>query len=243
MAGMAGEKRVRSLAVLAGMVALAMGNAAPAATTPPPAMPEGFVDAATVVEGLVVDMRYHGSSNFVGRPIAGYEEPVCLLTSEAARALALAQERLRPQGLGLKLFDCYRPVRAVEDFVRWAEDPHDEHKKAAHYPDVPKPELFARGYIASKSGHSRGSTLDVTIIDRASGQELDMGTPYDWFGPKAWPGASSVTPVARSHRLLLQLVMGNAGFRPYEQEWWHFTLADEPYPDRYFDFPVRRHAP
>lgn len=226
---------------LAGITALVMSGAAPAASAAE-TMPDTFVDAATLADGLVVDMRYYGASNFVGRPIAGYEAPVCLLTVEAAKALALAQERLRPLGLGLKLFDCYRPASAVADFVQWADDPHDEGRKAEHYPDVPKTELFERGYIAARSGHSRGSTLDVTIIDRASGQELEMGTSYDWFGPESWPSALSVSPEVRSHRLLLQIVMGEAGFRPYEQEWWHFTLADEPYQDRYFDFPVSDQA-
>lgn len=222
------------------MAALLAGTAPASATPAAPAMPPGFVDVETVVPGLSIDMRYHGRANFVGRPIDGYDEPVCLLTSEAALALARVQDRLRPMGLGLKIFDCYRPARAVQDFARWARDLRDQRRKREHYPDVPKSELFARGYIAEKSGHSRGSTVDLTLIDLASRRELDLGTRYDWFGPQAWPGALSVSPVVRAHRLLLQLAMTDAGFLPYEQEWWHFTLAREPFADRYFDFPVRR---
>lgn len=227
------------LALLAGLAALAPGTPAFADTTNP-AMPVGFVDAETVAAGLVVDMRYYGAANFVGRPIAGYDEPVCLLTSDAATALARAQKHLQPLGLGLKAFDCYRPARAVNDFVRWAKDLDDQIRKPLHYPDVPKSELFQRGYIATRSGHSRGSTVDVTIVDLVTGQELDMGTVYDWFGPKASPTAHIVSRSARAHRLLLRLVMRDAGFQPYEQEWWHFTLNSEPYPDFYFDFPLRR---
>lgn len=205
--------------------------------------PAGFVNTAAIVPDLVVDMRYHGRDNFVGRPVAGYDEPVCLLTAEAAAALTRAQQRLRPLGLGLKVFDCYRPMRAVADFVRWARDLGDQTRKVQHYPGIDKSELFARGYIAERSGHARGSTLDLTVVDLASRTELDMGTPYDWFDPAAWPSSLAVSAPARAHRLLLQRVMLEAGFRPYEQEWWHFTLEGEPHPDLYFDFPVRRPDP
>ncbi len=206
-------------------------------------MPAGFVDAASVVPGLVVEMRYHGRNNFVGRPIAGYDQHLCLLTAEAAAALVRTQARLRPLGLGLKVFDCYRPMRAVRDFVRWARDLGDQGRKTQHYPGVDKSELFARGYIAERSGHARGSTVDLTLIDLASRRELGMGTPYDWFDPIAWPSSLAVPAPARAHRLLLQLAMTDAGFRPYEQEWWHFTLERERFADRYFDFPVRQPGP
>jgi D-alanyl-D-alanine dipeptidase len=223
-------------ALLAGAVlaASSVGAAEPEGPAP------GFVDAAAIVPGLVVDMRYHGRHNFVGRPIAGYDAPVCLLSMAAAEALARVQARLRPQGLGLKVFDCYRPARAVADFVQWARDPHDQRRKAAHYPKLGKSELFARGYIAEKSGHSRGSTVDVTLVDLATGRELDMGTAYDWFGPEAWPTARSPKAEARAHRLALQLAMIETGFTPYPQEWWHFTLANEPFAAQYFDFPIRK---
>jgi zinc D-Ala-D-Ala dipeptidase len=200
--------------------------------------PADFVDAATVVPHLVVDMRYAGEHNFVGEPIEGYERAACLLTQQAASALALVQEDLRSQGLGLKVFDCYRPQRAVAHFVRWARDAADVRHKAEFYPDVDKRNLFALGYIATRSGHSRGSTVDLTLVD-AGGTELDMGTSFDLLGPQSWPSSSAVSASARHNRALLAAAMRRGGFRPYFKEWWHFTLAQEPYPNRYFDFPVR----
>ncbi|MFO7675377.1 MAG: M15 family metallopeptidase [bacterium] len=202
-------------------------------------LPEGFVDAAAVVPGLVVDMRYAGSHNFVGRPIDGYEAPVCILTREAAEALAGVQRELRDYGLGLKVFDCYRPARAVADFVRWAKDETDSKMKSEFYPDMEKSELFPKGYIAERSGHSRGSTIDLTLVDLPSGSELPMGTGYDFFSERSWPKDAKQAPEARAARLLLSVVMQGRGFEPYESEWWHFRLADEPYPDTFFDFPVR----
>jgi D-alanyl-D-alanine dipeptidase len=202
-------------------------------------MPDNFVDALAVIPELMVDMRYAGTDNFLGRRVDGYEAPVCLLTRDAAKSLSQVQQRLNALGLGLKLFDCYRPTRAVADFVRWAHNPHDEGRKSAHYPEVPKSELIARGYIADRSSHSRGSTVDATVVDLASGKELDMGTTFDWFGPRSWPGDRSQPPQIRANRLLLRSAMADGGFKPLDQEWWHFTLIDEPYPDRSFDFPVR----
>lgn len=202
-------------------------------------LPAGFVYAADVVPGLVEEIRYFGNDNFVGRRIDGYEAPVCILTSEAAEALADVQARLQELGLGIKVFDCYRPATAVAHFVRWAEDASDDMMKSEYYPDVPKEELFERGYIAERSGHSRGSTIDLTIVDAETGEELDMGTGFDLFSPLSWPSEPSVSPQARSNRMLLQALMVEGGFSAYEQEWWHFTLAEEPFPERYFDFPVR----
>jgi zinc D-Ala-D-Ala dipeptidase len=204
-----------------------------------PAQPR-LVDAAARVQGLVVDMRYHGSENFVGRPIAGYEEPVCLLTPQAAEALAAVQDDLAAGGLGLKAFDCYRPARAVADFAAWARDPADQARKADHYPRIDKSRLFELGYIAERSGHSRGSTVDVTIIDLASGAELDMGSAYDLFDTLSWPSDPRPSAAQRANRMLLQTAMRARGFRPLKEEWWHFTLEDEPFPDTYFDAPVRR---
>jgi zinc D-Ala-D-Ala dipeptidase len=201
--------------------------------------PSAFIDAATVVPGLVVDMRYFDSNNFVGRPIDGYEQARCLLTREAANALAKAQRTLSERGLGLKVFDCYRPRRAVAHFVRWARDLTDTATKATHYPNVNKRELFKKGYIASRSGHSRGSTVDLTVVRRSDGQELDMGTPFDFFSPRSWPSSAAVTPEQRANRKLLAEAMKGAGFRPLTTEWWHFTLRNEPFPDTYFDFVVR----
>lgn len=198
----------------------------------------GFLDAGEALPGLVVEMRYAGSENFVGRPIAGYEAPVCLLTNKAVAALGRVQEKLQPFGLGLKVFDCYRPARAVADFATWARDPADQKRKADYYPNVDKSGLFELGYIAERSGHSRGSTLDVTLINLRTRQELDMGGAYDLFDTRSWPSEQGVSAQARANRMLLQDVMVAAGFRPLKEEWWHFTLNDEPYPDTYFDFPV-----
>ena len=202
-------------------------------------MPKRFVDAATVVPGLVLDMRYAGSNNFVGRRIDGYEAARCLLTREAATALAKVQRELSERGLGLKVFDCYRPARAVANFVRWARNLADTAKKSEFYPEVDKRNLFKLGYIASHSGHSRGSTVDITIVRRSDGRELDMGTGFDRFSPRSWPSSKAVTPKQRANRMLLAGAMRHAGFRPLQTEWWHFTLRGEPFPKTYFNFPVR----
>ena len=202
--------------------------------------PADFVDASELISGLVVDARYAGAHNFVGAPIEGYQRPVCLLTRAAARALAEVQNDLAPSGLGLKVFDCYRPQRAVAHFVRWAQDLKDTRTKSEFYPHVDKRELFRLGYIASRSGHSRGSTVDLTLVRKAEGAtELDMGTSFDFFSPKSWPSDQSVGAAARANRSLLADAMRRRGFRSYDKEWWHFTLRQEPHPDRYFDFPVR----
>ena len=198
-----------------------------------------FVDAGRAIPGLVVDMRYAGATNFVGRPIAGYGAPVCLLTRETVTALAMAQVRLQDFGLGLKVYDCYRPSQAVADFVAWAKDLGDQKRKAEQYPNVDKTQLFALGYIAERSGHSRGSTLDLTLVDARTGAEIDMGSGYDLFDPVSWPSDQTVGPAARAHRMLLQDVMLSSGFKPLKEEWWHFTLKNEPYPETYFDFVVR----
>lgn len=226
-----GMSSVRTL-----ILALLLSACASAET---PARPDGFVDARSVAPGLVVEMRYAGAHNFVGRPISGYEAPVCLLTQQTADALAAVQRELSASGRGLKVFDCYRPVRAVADFASWARDRGDERMKAEFYPNVDKSRLFELGYIAERSGHSRGSTLDLTIVDLASGAELEMGTPYDLFDPRSWPSDESVPPTARENRMALQRVMVAHGFRPLREEWWHFTLEGEPFPETYFDFPVR----
>jgi zinc D-Ala-D-Ala dipeptidase len=198
--------------------------------------PAAFVDAAAVVPGLTADIRYAGSHNFVGRPIEGYQAPHCLMTQAAAAALAGVARDLAPR-LVIKVFDCYRPVRAVMNFVRWARDLNDQAEKAEFYPNVDKRTLFRDGYIASRSGHSRGSTMDLTLAT-ADGHELDMGTPFDFFSPKSWSDAS-VTPEQHANRMLLAAAMRRRGFRGYDKEWWHFTLRDEPFPDTYFDFPVQ----
>ena len=205
--------------------------------------PASFIDASTVAPGLMVEMRYFGSYNFVGRPIDGYETPVCLLTRQAAAALAQVVRDLAPQGLAVKVFDCYRPARAVANFVRWARDLADVARKSEFYPAVDKRNLFRDGYIAARSGHSRGSTMDLTLARRADGQgnaqELDMGTPFDFFSPRSWPSDRRVSEAAQRNRALLAQSMHHRGFVPYGKEWWHFTLRHEPFRHTYFDFSVR----
>jgi D-alanyl-D-alanine dipeptidase len=226
------------------VLALIFGLAASSANAQ--VRPRSFVNASTIVPNLALEMRYAGEHNFVGRPINGYQAPVCLLTRQAATALAGVQADLGRFGLGLKVFDCYRPTRAVADFAAWARDLNDQaHRdlndqahRAEFYPDVDKSQLFALGYIAERSGHSRGSTVDLTVIDRASGAELDMGSPFDLFSPRSWPASDAVDAAQRANRLMLQSVMRAHGFKPLEQEWWHFTLDHEPYAHTYFDFPV-----
>ena len=200
--------------------------------------PAAFVDAATMVPGLIVEARYAGAHNFVGRPIDGYEAPRCLLTRAAADALASVARDLRSNGLVIEAFDCYRPTRAVANFVRWARDPKDQKMKAEFYPDVDKRTLFRDGYIALQSGHSRGSTIDLTLA-QTDGHELDMGTPFDFFSPKSWTADPTVGAEAHKNRMLLAAAMHRHGFRGYDKEWWHFTLRGEPYPGTSFDFPVR----
>jgi D-alanyl-D-alanine dipeptidase len=199
----------------------------------------GFAYAERMIPGLLLDMKYVGDDNFLGRPVAGYAAPSCLLTTDTVVALARAQQRLQEFGLGLKVFDCYRPKRAVADFVAWAKDLSDQSRKAEHYPNVDKTRLFDLGYIAERSGHSRGSTVDLTLVDARDGKEVDMGGQYDLFDTASWPSDQTVSTQARANRMLLQDVMGEAGFKPLKEEWWHFTLRDEPYPQTYFDFPVR----
>jgi len=200
--------------------------------------PAQFVDAAAIVPGLMVEMRYAGGHNFIGRPIDGYEAPRCLLTQTAAAALAVVARDLAMRGLLLKVFDCYRPTRAVADFVRWAHNLNDLAGKMEFYPAVDKRNLFRDGYIAQRSSHSRGSTVDVTLA-QTNGVELDMGTPFDFFSSRSWTTAENISATARANRALLAASMQRRGFRPYVKEWWHFTLSHEPFPGTYFDFPIR----
>lgn len=228
-----GDQPLRILAFHAGAPGLS-----PTQPVDPP-LPDGFVDLQQVVHGLEIDLRYLGNDNFVGRPIGGYEVNTAYLTLEAATALGEVQDELATEGLGLKVFDGYRPQRAVDDFMQWAADPDDRAMKNAYYPAVDKAQLIPGGYIAERSGHSRGSTVDLTLVDLERGEELDMGSPYDYFDPISWPSSTSVSQTARDNRLRLRAVMVKHGFEPLDEEWWHFTLRNEPFPDRYFDFPVR----
>lgn len=192
-----------------------------------------FVDFAELAPGAVIEARYATTENFVGARIDGYEARKCLLTREAGEALAKVERDLEQEGARLRIFDCYRPQRAVDHFVRWSEDPADVKNKARYYPNVPKAELFERGYIARKSGHSRGSTIDLTI------DGLDMGGGWDLLGPLSHTMNEEVSAEAHANRLRLKAAMEKRGFVNYDKEWWHYTLAGEPYPDVYFDFPVK----
>lgn len=184
---------------------------------------------------IQIDARYAGSDNFVGRPVDGYENERIAITFEAARALSMVQGSLADKGLGLKVLDAYRPQRAVDQFMRWTESPADTSTKSTYYPHLRKSDLVPQGYIWKKSGHSRGSTVDLTLV-YSSGQEADMGTPWDYFGPESWPSYSDIPDSSFVLRQLLRAEMMQAGFSPLREEWWHFTLKKEPFPDSYFDF-------
>lgn len=199
----------------------------------------GFVSVSDVIPDALLDVRYYTTYNFVGERIDGYEQPVVLMTKEAAAALALVNRDMRAQRLRLVIYDAYRPQRAVDHFVRWAEDVSDTRMKAIFYPEVDKADLFERGFIAKRSGHSRGSTVDLTLLDEKSGMLLDMGGPFDFFGELSHPDFAGVTTEQHANRMLLRDAMVTHGFKPLSTEWWHFTLVNEPYPDAYFDFPVR----
>lgn len=204
-----------------------------------PSIPDSFVSVTNIIPNLNIELRYYSDNNFIGDTIDGYEANVLYLTKNAARQLKLVQDELQKQNLCLKVYDGYRPQRAVNHFVRWAKQIDDTLRKATFYPKVDKRYLFKEGYIASKSGHSRGSTIDLTIIDGRTGEPLDMGSQYDFFGPQSWVDYSNITEGQKANRILLQTVMNKNGFRSYAKEWWHFTLREEPFPDTYFDFEIK----
>ena len=198
----------------------------------------GFVMAADHVPHCIQEIRYHSAYNFIGERIDGYEEPCALLTLDAARALKSAANELYVMGYVLKIFDAYRPARAVKHFVLWGIEDQDIRMKPYFYPELEKQELFAKGYIAKESSHSRGSAVDLTLLDMKTGKEVDMGSPYDYFGEISHPDFKGITEEQYENRMTLQRVMMRNGFLPINCEWWHFMLGDEPYPDTYFDFPV-----
>ncbi|AUP78244.1 M15 family metallopeptidase [Flavivirga eckloniae] len=200
---------------------------------------KGFVYVHDVIPDLEVELRYYTSNNFVGKPIDGYQSNKLILTAETAKKLKLVHEELQEQNLCLKVYDGYRPQQAVNHFIRWAKDLNDTINKHIFYPEVNKRDLFKAGYIASRSGHSRGSTVDLTIIDGNTGKALDMGSPYDFFGHESWVDYANITDKQKANRQLLQTVMLKHGFRNYSKEWWHFTLRWEPFPKTYFDFLVK----
>ncbi|WKK23155.1 M15 family metallopeptidase [Streptomyces olivoreticuli] len=254
---------LRALAVpVAALVALSCVPAAHA-RAPEPRPPAGFVALSDVDPSILQEMRYVTAHNFTGHRVDGYRRPVCLLTRPAAEALHRAQRALLPRGYSLKVYDCYRPQRAVDDFVAWAKDLADERMKAEFYPRVDKSRLFDDGYIAAKSGHSRGSTMDLTLVRlparptrpyrpgerlvpcfaprewRFPDNSVDMGTGFDCFDTLAHTLDPRIRGAQRDHRLLLKSTMELAGFTNLAEEWWHYTLRGEPFPDTYFDFPVR----
>ncbi len=247
---------------VAGAAILSVGSALLVGACSASGPPEGFVRLSDVSPGIVQEIRYHGAHNFTGRPVPGYAAPECWLTREAAEALARAQDDVTAQGYSLKVYDCYRPQRAVSEFVRWAADPNDDAMRAEFYPRVPKDEIIPRGLIAEKSGHSRGSTVDVTLVplgagvsaawtegdplvdcaapegDRFADTSIDMGTGFDCFDPVAATDSGEITSDQALNRKILVAAMEAAGFVNLPEEWWHYTLANEPFPDTFFDAPI-----
>ena len=200
--------------------------------------PSGFVLLSDLVPGIVQEIRYFSTYNFVGERVDGYEEPVALLTVEAARALKAVAGEVNAQGYRLKVFDAYRPACAVKHFMLWGIEDLDLRMKPYFYPDLEKQTLFKEGYIASQSSHSRGSAVDLTLLDMRTGREVDMGSPFDLFSEVSHPDSDAVTGAQYENRMFLQSAMVRNGFKPIDCEWWHFSLRDEPYPETYFEFPV-----
>ena len=200
----------------------------------------GFVLLGDFVPGIVQEIRYYSTYNFTGDRVNGYEEPCAILTLEAARALKQAAAEAAAQGYRFKVFDAYRPVCAVNHFVLWGIEELDLRMKPYFYPDLDKQELFLQGYIAKRSTHSRGSAIDLTLLDMKTGKEEDMGSPFDFFGEISHPDYRGITDEQYENRMLLRRVMLRCGFQPLDCEWWHFTLENEPYPETYFDFPIGR---
>ena len=200
--------------------------------------PSGFVLLADYVPSIIQEIRYYTTYNFIGDRIDGYEEPVALLTKEAARALKSAASEFFVQGYRIKVFDAYRPASAVKHFMLWGIEDTDIRMKPYFYPDIEKQEVFSKGYVAKLSSHSRGSAIDLTLLDMKTGKELDMGSPFDMFSEISHPSYRGISDEQYENRMRLQKVMVRNGFEPIDNEWWHFKLKDEPYLDTYFEFPV-----
>jgi len=224
------EPRHLSATLIAGFIVLMITSAL--------AVPRVLIDAGASIQGVTTDIRYAGTANFLGRSVKGYGNPHCLLTPEATEALSHAQDLAKEEGMALLIYDCYRPQRAVDDFVGWVNSHEKEPKKAIYYPHIPREELIQQGYIAERSGHSRGSTVDLTLVSTETGEALDMGTPWDFFDERSHTQSNVVSVDARANLHALQRIMEGAGFRGYFAEWWHFTLINEPFPDTYFDIPI-----
>ena len=201
-------------------------------------LPKGFSYVSEIDATIKKELRYATSNNFIGKPIDGYLKDSLIISTPAAKALKEIQTKLILSGLSLKIFDAYRPQQAVDHFVRWAKVMNDTLMKQLYYPDVQKSELFTLGFIASKSGHTRGSTVDLSIVDVKTNKEVDMGSSYDFFGEKSHPFYKKITEAQMKNRMLLRTIMIKNGFIPYDNEWWHFTLKDEPYPTTYFNFLI-----
>ena len=218
----------------------------------PEANSSDFVTITDVVPDVILEIRYFGTYNFVGKRIDGYLEPTALLTKRAADSLRAVSDELKARGYRLKIYDAYRPQMGVDHFVRWGKDLADTLMKPYFYPNETKDSLFIKDYIATRSGHSRGSTVDLTIFDMNTEKEVDMDGTFDWFGKESHPDCGgdpvsgvyrandTITEVQFRNRMILREAMLRHGFKPYDCEWWHFTLCDEPYPDTYFAFPVRQ---
>lgn len=202
-------------------------------------LPKDFVYLSDIDSTIQKELRYFTNNNFIGKQIDGYKKSRIIISKKAAEALAKVQQELKSMNLSLKVFDAYRPQRAVNHFVRWAKVSNDTLMKQQYYPDIPKKDLFKLGYIAEKSGHTRGSTVDLTVVDITSNQELDMGSTYDFFGDISHPFYQKITKEQKSNRMLLRKLMITYGFKPYAQEWWHFTLSGEPFPNQYFNFEIK----
>lgn len=198
-----------------------------------------FVVLAEEVPDVILEIRYYSTYNFVGDRIDGYEEPIALITKEAAKALKKASDELKSKGYRLKIYDAYRPQKAVTNFVNWAKDTKDIRMKKYFYPELDKKVLFPQKYIAEHSGHSRGSTVDLTLFDMNKEKEADMGGTFDYFGKLSHPDYKGITKKQYNNRMILRKAMLDNGFDPYPEEWWHFTLKDEPFKDTYFTFPVK----
>lgn len=226
------------------------------------ALPKGFVYLRDIAPDIIQDIRYAGYHNFIGRPIHGYQTNECILTTQAARALINVQNELKRSKLSLKVYDCYRPQMAVNDFITWSKIRNNHLMKEEFYPQLTKPQLFSLGYVAMRSGHTRGSTVDLTIVplqplqqeiyhqgqklipcyaeylQRYADNSIDMGTGFDCMSARSHPNSKNVSIVAKQNRMLLQGVMRQYGFYPYSKEWWHFTLKNEPYRNKYFNFKI-----
>ncbi|MCR4884440.1 MAG: M15 family metallopeptidase [Clostridiales bacterium] len=197
-----------------------------------------FAVVSEIVPDVILEIRYYSTFNFIGDRIEGYEEPIALMTREAAEALKKASDLLMKKGYRLKIFDAYRPQMAVTHFMRWAKDEGDIRMKSIFYPEIEKRNLIPQGYIAEHSGHSRGSTVDLTLFDMKAQKDADMGGTFDYFGERSHPDFKQINKEQYAKRMLLRETMIDSGFRPLSSEWWHFTLEEEPFPDTYFTFPV-----